>query len=40
MPNVDPLVAEAVAQALILPFFYLVFLPWVAYAALASLAGR
>jgi hypothetical protein len=40
MPSVDPHVAQAIAATLIPPFFYLVFLPWVAYAALASLAGR
>ncbi|MHC4422734.1 MAG: hypothetical protein ACYS1E_19395 [Planctomycetota bacterium] len=40
MPNVDPLVAEAVAQALITPFFYLVFFPTIALGACASLAGR
>jgi hypothetical protein len=40
MPSVDPLVAEAVAQALILPFFYLVFFPGIALCAGATLAGR
>jgi len=40
MPSVDPHVAQAMAQALILPFFYLVFFPGIILCAGATLAGR